>query len=160
MAWNLKSDRPIYIQIVEILSMRIISGAYPPGGKVPPVRELAMEAGVNPNTMQKALTDLERSGLIVTQRTSGRTVTEDSDTILKKREAIAREETLMYFGKMEQLGYSKEKAQEFAKQIAAKIVAENTAAGSGAQGGSGSEMQVEMQGQSRYTLPGEEGNQQ
>ena len=98
MAWNLKSDRPIYIQIVEILSMRIISGVYPPGGKVPPVRELAMEAGVNPNTMQKALTDLERSGLIVTQRTSGRTVTEDSDTILKKREAIAREETLMYFG--------------------------------------------------------------
>ena len=160
MAWNLKSDRPIYIQIVEILSMRIISGAYPPGGKVPPVRELAMEAGVNPNTMQKALTDLERSGLIVTQRTSGRTVTEDSDTILKKREAIAREETLMYFGKMEQLGYSKEKAQEFAKQIAAKIVAENTTAGSGAQGGSGSEMQVEMQGQSRYTLPGEEGDQQ
>ncbi len=160
MAWNLKSDRPIYIQIVEILSMRIISGVYPPGGKVPPVRELAMEAGVNPNTMQKALTDLERSGLIVTQRTSGRTVTEDSDTILKKREAIAREETLMYFGKMEQLGYSKEKAQEFAKQIAAKIVAENTAAGADAQAGSGFETQVETQGQSRYTLPGEEGDQQ
>ncbi|MBR4758849.1 MAG: GntR family transcriptional regulator [Lachnospiraceae bacterium] len=135
MAWNLKSDRPIYIQIVEILSMRIISGTYPPGGKVPPVRELAMEAGVNPNTMQKALTDLERSGLIVTQRTSGRTVTEDSEAIRTKRESIAKEETMMYFAKMEQLGYTKERAQEFAKQIA-------------------------EQAASRYTLPGEEGDQQ
>ncbi len=156
MAWNLKSDRPIYIQIVEILSMRIISGAYPPGGKVPPVRELAMEAGVNPNTMQKALTDLERSGLIVTQRTSGRTVTEDGDTILQKREAIAREETLMYFGKMEQLGYSKERAQEFARKIAAGIVAGNTVAETNVAAGP----QIAEQTEVSYTLPGEEGDQQ
>ena len=74
MAWKLDSDRPIYAQILEIIQMQIISGKYQPGDKIPSVRELAADAGVNPNTMQKALSELERSGLILTQRTSGRTV--------------------------------------------------------------------------------------
>ena len=64
MNWDLKSDRPIYIQLVEHLQLAIISGLLPPGSRVPPVRELAAEAAVNPNTMQKALQELEQSGLV------------------------------------------------------------------------------------------------
>ena len=76
MAWNLNSDRPIYAQILEVIQLRIIAGQYKSGDKIPSVRELAAEAGVNPNTMQKALSELERSGLVMAQRTSGRIVTE------------------------------------------------------------------------------------
>ena len=65
MAWNLDSDRPIYAQLLEVMQFRIIAGQYKSGTKIPSVRELAAEAGVNPNTMQKALTELERSGLVM-----------------------------------------------------------------------------------------------
>ena len=78
MPWNLNSDRPIFIQIIEKIQMDIISGAYRPGDKLPSVRELAQEASVNPNTMQKALSELERTGLVYSQRTSGRFITEDT----------------------------------------------------------------------------------
>ena len=71
MSWNLDSNRPIYPQIMERITMDIISGTYPPGSKLPSVRELAQEAGVNPNTMQKSLSELERTGLLYSQRTSG-----------------------------------------------------------------------------------------
>ena len=79
MAWKLDNDRPIYAQIVEKIKLRIISGFYQPGSKLPSVRDLALEAGVNPNTMQKAFAELENSGLLITMRTSGRMVTEDED---------------------------------------------------------------------------------
>ena len=62
MAWKLDNDRPIYAQIVEKIKLRIISGFYQPGSKLPSVRDLALEAGVNPNTMQKAFAELENSG--------------------------------------------------------------------------------------------------
>lgn len=78
MAWELDSDRPIFIQIVERIQMEIISGKYSPGDKLPSVRDLAAVAAVNPNTMQKALTELERTGLVYSQRTSGRFITEDA----------------------------------------------------------------------------------
>ena len=86
MAWELDSDRPIFIQIVERIQMEIISGKYSPGDKLPSVRDLAAVAAVNPNTMQKALTELERTGLVYSQRTSGRFITEDAKMIeeLKK----------------------------------------------------------------------------
>ena len=64
MPWNLDSDRPIYLQLMERIQHDIISGSYKPGDKLPSVRELAMEASVNPNTMQKALSELERIGLV------------------------------------------------------------------------------------------------
>ncbi len=104
MAWEMKTDRPIYIQIVERLKMRIVSGEYPPGSKIPSVRDLAAEAGVNPNTMQKALGDLEREGLLHTQRTNGKTVTEDEQLIGKMLDSIAVEETEIYLTKLEGLG--------------------------------------------------------
>ena len=72
MPWNLTSDRPIFLQIIEIMQLSIVSGKYAPGDKLPSVRELATEAAVNPNTMQKALQELERSGLVYSKRTSGR----------------------------------------------------------------------------------------
>ena len=79
MPWNLDSSRPIYLQIIERVQMDIITGRYQPGDKLPSVRNLAQEAAVNPNTMQKALSELERSGLIYSQRTSGRFITEDKE---------------------------------------------------------------------------------
>lgn len=108
MAWNLQADRPIYTQILEQIQIRIISGYYKAGEKLPSVRELAAEANVNPNTMQKAFAELERSGLISTQRTSGRTVTEDTSMIeqLKNQQAVTQVQS--FIETMKQLGYSKE----------------------------------------------------
>lgn len=108
MAWNLNSDRPIYTQILEKIQVRIVSGIYQPGEKIPSVRELAAEAGVNPNTMQKALSELERSKIIITLRTSGRVVTEDLEMIKKTRNQLAKEQIEEFIKRMEALGFSKE----------------------------------------------------
>ena len=85
MAWNLNSERPIYSQLMERITFDIISGIYPPGSQLPSVRALAQDAGVNPNTMQKAMAELERTGLIYSQRTSGRFITEDLGMIDKTK---------------------------------------------------------------------------
>lgn len=114
MAWELDSDRPIYVQLVERIQMQIVSGCYPPGGKLPSVRELAAIAAVNPNTMQKAFAELERSGLIITQRTNGRTVTEDTAMIYGIRQELAMEHMEGFFQKMRELGYS---SQEIADLV-------------------------------------------
>lgn len=108
MAWNLDADKPIYAQLVEIIQMQIISGKYKAGDRLPSVRELAAEAGVNPNTMQKALAELERSGLLITQRTSGRTITEDIKLIKEIRANLANEYIKNFFRMMKELGYSSE----------------------------------------------------
>lgn len=107
MAWNMDSDRAIYVQIVERIQMQIVSGYYAPGGKLPTVRDLAAEAAVNPNTMQKAFSELERSGLINTQRTSGRTVTEDVALINRIRDDMAKGHVREFVSKMQELGYDK-----------------------------------------------------
>ena len=112
MAWDLDADRPIYAQLVERIQMQIVSGYYSPGGKLPSVRELAAVAAVNPNTMQKAFAELERSGLIITQRTNGRTVTEDVNLIQNIKAGLAKEHVDTYFSKMEELGYQKREAVE------------------------------------------------
>ena len=78
MPWSFQADTPIYTQLVARLQEQIVSGAYPPGSKLPSVRDLAADAGVNPNTVQRAFAELERLGLIYTQRTSGKFVTEDA----------------------------------------------------------------------------------
>lgn len=108
MAWNLDSDRPIYAQILERMQMRIVAGIYQPGEKIPSVRELAADAGVNPNTMQKALSELERSGLVITQRTSGRVVTEDLKMIKETRNQLAKEQVDEFVKRMKNLGFEKE----------------------------------------------------
>ncbi len=116
MAWNMDSDRPIYAQIVERIQMQIVSGYYPPGGKLPTVRDLAAEAAVNPNTMQKAFAELERSGLIVTQRTNGRTVTENVQLIDKVRNDMAQMHVQVFVDKMTELGYSREQVDKLLEQ--------------------------------------------
>ena len=112
MAWNLEADKPIYSQLVEIIQMQIISGKYKAGDRLPSVRELAAEASVNPNTMQKALSELERNGLIITQRTSGRTVTEDTKLIKETQAKLAEEYIQSFFHTMKELGYSEEEILE------------------------------------------------
>ena len=104
MSWNFDNDKPIYTQILEHIEMKIIAGEYPPGSKVPSVRDLAAEAQVNPNTMQRALQELERKGLVVTQRTSGRTVTTEQSLIDDLKKDRAREYTCKYLTQMKQLG--------------------------------------------------------
>lgn len=118
MAWNLDSDRPIYAQIVEKLQMQIVSGFYKPGDKLPSVRDLATQACVNPNTMQKAFSELERSGLILTQRTSGRLVTEDINMIKEVQNTLADEQIKVFLDKMMELGFNQE---EIAKRLEALI---------------------------------------
>ena len=72
MPWNLDNERPIYLQLMERIQRDIISGVYKTGDRLPSVRDLAMDAAVNPNTMQKALSELERSGLVYSHRTYGK----------------------------------------------------------------------------------------
>ena len=108
MAWTLDDSRPIYLQIEDLIKTNIIAGVYQPGEKLPSVRDLAAEAAVNPNTMQKALTELELSGLVYTQRTSGRFITEDVSKMTELKEQLAREQIQLFLKNMEQLGLTKE----------------------------------------------------
>lgn len=113
MAWKLDNDRAIYLQIIEEIQMRIVAGFYQPGSKLPSVRELAAEAAVNPNTMQKALSELEGSGLIITMRTSGRIVTEDIKMLQDLKKKIVSEEIKQFFDKMNQYGFSNQEILNF-----------------------------------------------
>ena len=108
MGWHFDADRPIYMQLLELIQQRIITGTYGPGEQLPPVRELALEAGVNPNTMQKAMAELERTGLIHAQRTTGRFVTEDAQMIRDLRQQLALDKIVGFLQSMQELGYEKE----------------------------------------------------
>ena len=108
MPWNLDSARPIYLQIIERVQMDIVTGQYQPGDELPSVRDLAQEAAVNPNTMQKALSELERSGLIYSQRTSGRFITEDKELIHQMKQELAAAEVSAFVAHMKQLGITPE----------------------------------------------------
>ena len=114
MGFDLQSSRPIWLQLAEQLSRRIVTGAYAPGSRFPAVRELAAEAGVNPNTMQRALSQLESAGLVTTNRTAGRTVTEDTAVLDAMRAKLAKELITKYYSDMEALGISRAKAAELA----------------------------------------------
>ncbi|MCI8787325.1 MAG: GntR family transcriptional regulator [Eubacterium sp.] len=108
MPWNLNSDKPIFMQLIEIIQHSILSGTYPPGSKLPSVRDLASQAAVNPNTMQKALAELERSGLVYSQRTSGRFITEDISMIEELKNTLAKTTIEQFLKSMQQLGFQKE----------------------------------------------------
>jgi DNA-binding transcriptional regulator YhcF (GntR family) len=113
MEWELKSDRPIYTQLLEELKRRIVSGYYKPGDKLLPVRELAQEAKVNPNTMQKALTELERENLVFAVRTTGRYITEDQELIRNTKQEFAACHVAEYVEEMSSLGYDREQMLQF-----------------------------------------------
>lgn len=116
MSWNLNSERPIYAQLMERITLDIISGIYPPGSKLPSVRDLAQDAGVNPNTMQKALSELERTGLLFSQRTSGRFVTEELTMIEKIKTELASEQVREFLEKMRNIGFDKETTLQLIQQ--------------------------------------------
>ena len=107
MDWTLRDDLPIYSQLVEQLGRAVVSGELPPGARLASVRELAMKAGVNPNTMQRALQELERRGIVYTQRTAGRFVTEDAGLIEETRRDMALRLLREFLAAMEGLGYDR-----------------------------------------------------
>lgn len=108
MAWIIDSDRPVYLQIVEHIMNDIFSGRIKAGEQIKSVRDLAAEAAVNPNTMQKALQELERIGLVYSKRTSGRYVTESTETIQKLKEEKTLEQLQSFLKRMENIGISKQ----------------------------------------------------
>lgn len=110
MPWILDDTRPIYLQLEDIIKSKIIAGIYKPGQKLPSVRELAAEAAVNPNTMQKALAELERSGLVYTQRTSGRYITEDTAIMQNLKHQLAHDLIQQFLEAMAHLGYTREES--------------------------------------------------
>ncbi|MCR5737136.1 MAG: GntR family transcriptional regulator [Eubacterium sp.] len=107
MAWHFENGRPIYTQLLEQIEQKIISGEYSVGQKLPSVRELAMEAAVNPNTMQRAMAELEQRGLVVTNRTAGRIVTENQQILADIKEERALECTRIYVTQMKEMGFEK-----------------------------------------------------
>ena len=109
-------SRPIYAQIVERLKAKILAGIYPPGGHLDSVRDMAAAAGVNPNTMQRALAELERDGLVYADRTVGRFITEDKELIIKMRETVAQEIIDEFIQQMKSLGFSDQEAIELFKR--------------------------------------------
>jgi len=118
MPWELKTDRPIYPQLIEQIQLKIFSGEYPPGSRLPSVRDMAQEAAVNPNTMQRALAKLEEDGLIVTHRTSGRTVTEDARMIEKAKAKLAKQHILEFLEKMRLMGFEQQEILNIIQNIA------------------------------------------
>ena len=110
MEWKLSDDRPIWLQLSQQMARRILTGVYPPGSRLPSVRELAAEAGVNPNTTQRALAQLEQDGLARADRTAGRLVTRDTAVLEGARAAEANVIIAQYFEAMAQLGYTRQEA--------------------------------------------------
>lgn len=118
MEWTFKEGLPIYTQIIEQMKMRIASGAYRPGAKLPSVRELAVEAGVNPNTMQRAFAELEREGLLYAVRTSGRFITEEDSVLSNLQKSLGRNFIADLFNNLDKLGMSKEEIVSAVEQWA------------------------------------------
>ena len=108
MQWQFSNDAPIYTQLIQQVKVGIVTGAFPPGERLPSVRDLATEAGVNPNTMQRALAELERDGLVYSQRTAGRFVTEDNAMINAAKRSLAERHVKTFLEAMLRLGFRKE----------------------------------------------------
>ena len=115
MEWDIRNDQPIYTQLVQQVTLAILSGTFPCGGRLPPVREMAAEAGVNPNTMQRALAELERTGLVYTQRTAGRFVTEDAAVVDSAKQELAHQQIGAFLHRMERMGYDREQTAQLVR---------------------------------------------
>ena len=112
MKWNFNNDSPIYSQLIRQIQEGIVTADFPPGKKLPSVRDLATEAGVNPNTMQRAFAELERDGLVFTQRTSGRSVTEDQARIDQLKRCLAEQHIEIFLSAMGRLGFQWDEIME------------------------------------------------
>lgn len=118
MDWNIAAGRPVYVQLVEQMELALVNGTFPPGSKIPPVRELAAQAGVNPNTMQRALQELESRGLLQAQRTAGRTVTAEADALQQLRRKRAAALAADFLRQMKALGLDWSETEELLRQTA------------------------------------------
>lgn len=116
MQWKLSDDRPIYVQLMETITAAVASGTLAAGSRLPSVREMAAQAGVNPNTMQRALAELERDGLLYSQRTAGRFVTDQSDRITQKRKELAMQQIRIFLSSMKEMGYTSEQTLNLIQQ--------------------------------------------
>ena len=114
------NERPIYIQLAEFIRKYIISGKYKKGEKLPSVRELALIMKVNPNTMQKALTELENEKLIYTERTNGKFVTEDEKLIENTKKQLAKKKVDNYINSMKDIGINYELAVKYLQELGGK----------------------------------------
>ena len=112
MAWQFNSNRPIYQQIVDEIELRILNGTYEMGMRLPSVRDLAVLAAVNPNTMQRALAELEEMGLVSTQRNTGRTVTTDEAVVSRARDIKADLLAETFMMQMQALGLTRKEVLE------------------------------------------------
>ena len=113
MAWIFGSSLPLYVQIADRIRSNIVCGVYAKQEKLPAVRELALEAAVNPNTMQRAFTCLENEVLVITFGTMGRFVTDDDRVIQEAREKMAAMLVGDFADKITRLGYSLAEAARF-----------------------------------------------
>ena len=129
MDWTFTNDRPVWQQLTEQLTLRILKGEYPPGSRLPAVREVAAQAGVNPNTMQRALTELERDGLVYSQRTTGRFVTEDQAMIASAKRSLAERHIQAFLEAMTHLGYDREEILALLRQEESKGGEDNGSSG-------------------------------
>ena len=116
MNWTFTNDRPIYLQLTERLAREIASGTLAPGSWVPPVRELAGKLGISPNTVQRVMYEMERSGLIVSRGTEGKTITEDTARIESIRQDLARQTLEAFYREMGRLGYTREESLRLAEE--------------------------------------------
>ena len=116
MGWNLDKDRPICPQIGEQLCVKIASGEFAPNQRLMSVREVALQAGVNPNTVQKAFEQLEAQGLIYSVRGSGWFVSDNTDTAKETVAKLTHEKTANYFEEMAKLGYTQEQTKQFIEE--------------------------------------------
>ncbi len=108
MAWKFSSDKPVYLQISDRIVKRVLSGEYPAGEQIPTVRQIALEAAVNPNTVQHAFSELENEGLIISKGTLGRFVTEDIGVVTACRRKMAEQLVCEFVKNMEELSITKE----------------------------------------------------
>ncbi len=116
MAWSFSSDRPVYLQIAQRIRRSVLSGEYPPGAQIPSVRQLALDAAVNPNTVQHAFSDLESEGIILSRGTQGRFVTDDTAIIERCRQAVAQQYVRSFLNDLRQLGITAEQAISMIKE--------------------------------------------
>ena len=117
MEFNFDNERPIYIQLVELIRVEIVSGKFKKGERIPSVRELALMMKVNPNTMQKALNELENQKLIYTERTNGKFVTEDEELIENIKKVLAKEKVNNYLDSMNSIGISFEESLKYLQEL-------------------------------------------
>ncbi|MCR4568606.1 MAG: GntR family transcriptional regulator [Pseudobutyrivibrio sp.] len=120
MPWDLNSGNPVFVQIIEHLQDDIVLGVYKPGDKLPSVRDLATDAGVNPNTMQRALSTLESTGLVHSERTSGRFITEDNEMIIELKKSLVKVQVEQFINGMEKYGFTGNEILELVKQYVKK----------------------------------------